>query len=226
MNDTAPAPAPPPAPAPAKKAAGQPLDAGKYAVWGFIFLCVTVTLLLLYVIKAPQLAEAHLATNVYYVILVALAVTVAFLLFGAMKSFGRYKGKAFGGTLELGGPCVGAALIIGMGVSLNRPQAFDVTIIPQGPGGQSDRVRSGRVHLKFAGESRSMDIDSTGQVKFPGVPASWRDAEVALSIKSDDYETEDDPVQISLSKGVVTVPIRKFRPLLSWYAPPTSLRET
>jgi hypothetical protein len=196
---------------PAKGGTEQPLTAGKYAVWGFAFLCVTVALLILYIMKAPQLVDAHLATNVYYVILVALALTVAFLLFGAMKSFGRYTGKAFGGTLELGGPCVGAALIIGIGVYLNRPQAFDVTIIPQGPGGASDRVHTGRVHLKLAGEARSADVDSTGRVVFAQIPAAWWNSDVTLSIKADDYETQTDEVQIQLSQNEITIPIKKIQ---------------
>jgi hypothetical protein len=53
-----------------------------------------------------------ISPSAYFFLLVILALMSAGFLFGALRSHAKYSGKAYGGTLELGGPIVTLALVI------------------------------------------------------------------------------------------------------------------
>src|SRR5258708_37754055 len=88
------------------------------------FLCAALPLGLL-VWKADQLAAFGLAGNIYYIVLVVLGLVAALVLFGILHSTARYRGKHFGGVLELGGPVICAALVvIGGSVLVPKSSSF------------------------------------------------------------------------------------------------------
>ena len=65
------------------------------------FLCgIGVLGLMLW--KAEALTKLGLIGKLYYVVLLPLGLCAAVFLFGVVRSFARYKGEQYGGTLELG----------------------------------------------------------------------------------------------------------------------------
>src|SRR2546430_3308205 len=78
------------------------------------FLCgIGVLGLMLW--KAEALTKLGLIGNLYYIVLFPLGLCAAVFLFGVVRSFVRYKGAQYGGTLELGGPNLAFVLVVGGG---------------------------------------------------------------------------------------------------------------
>src|ERR1700733_9699639 len=75
------------------------------------FLCALLLIVLL-LRNAEKLVALGLTGNLYYLVLVPLGLSVAAFLFGALRSYARYRGKQFGGVLELGGPVVAFVLVL------------------------------------------------------------------------------------------------------------------
>src|SRR5580658_3720888 len=75
------------------------------------FLCC-IGLLLLFIFDAEKLTALGLTDHVYYLVLVLMGLTAAVFLFGVIPSSASYEGTVLGGTLKLGGPVVGAALVV------------------------------------------------------------------------------------------------------------------
>src|SRR6266705_5484336 len=97
------------------------------------FLCgIGVLGLMLW--KAEALTKLGLIGNLYYVVLLPLGLCAAVFLFGVVRSFARYKGAQYGGTLELSGPIVAFVLVVAGGfVLMSRPtSALPLTVYVHG----------------------------------------------------------------------------------------------
>src|SRR5215469_3106589 len=75
------------------------------------FVCAVLPLGLL-IWKADKLSALGLVGHLYYFGLVVLGLVAALVLFGILHSTARYRGRHFGGALELGGPVVCSALVV------------------------------------------------------------------------------------------------------------------
>ena len=154
------------------------------------FLCGLVMVLLL-LWKADILTKLGLVGYFYYLILVPLGLSAAGFLFGALRSYGRYIGQHLGGTVELGGPVVGALLVIVLGFQLPPPATnFALTIYVHGEAGPHEMVikGSGYVLVDIGSERRREPIGDKGQAFFPEIPASFRGQQVNILLESDAYE--------------------------------------
>jgi hypothetical protein len=147
------------------------------------FLCgIGVLVLMLW--KAEALYKLGLIGNLYYIVLFPLGLCAAVFLFGVVRSFARYKGEQYGGTLELGGPIVAFVLVVGGGFVLvpKPPSTFPLTVYVHGEAGHSDLVlrNSGRVFVDLDGDRQSRSIGENGEAYFPGIPDRFRGQEVPI----------------------------------------------
>ena len=92
--------------------------------------------------KAEALTKLGLIGNLYYIVLFPLGLCAAVFLFGVVRSFARYKGEQYGGTLELGGPIVAFVLVVGGGFVLvpKPPSTFPLTVYVHGEADRNDLV--------------------------------------------------------------------------------------
>lgn len=149
------------------------------------FLCAMATVALL-LWKADTLQALGLVGAFYYIVLLPLGLFVAAFLFGAMRSYAHYTGKQLSGTLELGGPIVGAALVVIGGFVLGTPQpgSFPLTVFVHGEGGKLDMVarNTGFVVIDLDGDRRREAIGDKGQAFFPAVPSLFREKPLPVSV--------------------------------------------
>ena len=142
--------------------------------------------------KAEALTKLGLIGKLYYVVLLPLGLCAAVFLFGVVRSFARYKGEQFGGTLELGGPIVAAALVVVGGFLLvpKPPSTFPLTVYVHGEAGPHDLVlrNSGRVFVDLDGDRRSQSIGENGQAYFPAIPDRFRGQAVPIWVDAKGFE--------------------------------------
>ena len=176
--------------------APQPAKIGEIIPYALIalasFLCgIGVLGLMLW--KAEALYKLGLIGNLYYIVLFPLGLCAAVFLFGVVRSFARYKGEQYGGTLELGGPIVAFILVVGGGfVLVPKPQStFPLTVYVHGEAGHNDFVlrNSGRVFVDLDGDRRSESIGENGQAYFPAIPDHFRGQEVLIWVDAKGFES-------------------------------------
>ena len=157
------------------------------------------------------LSRFGLTGNFYYLILLPLGLAVAAFLFGTLRSWAHYSGKALGGALELGGPIVGFLLVVILGFVLPSPQTnFSLTVYVHGPEGPQHLVltNQGFVMLDLGGDRRQEPIGNKAQVVFAEIPASYRGQDVYISLISTEFESVETNPR-SLDGNTLYLPIRK-----------------
>lgn len=175
------------------------------------FLCALILVgLLLW--KADTLVALGLTGSFYYILLLPLGLSVAGFLFGALRSFARYRGKHFGGVLELGGPVVGFALVVIGGFQLPPPTTnFPLTIYVHGGAGPHEMVLkgSGFVLLDLGGERRREPIGDKGQAFFHEVPASFRGQQVHIALEAAGYTLAEPGRKVRLDGASIYLLVRR-----------------
>lgn len=175
------------------------------------FLCALVLLgLLLW--KADKLTALGLTGKLYYLVLLPLGLSVAAVLFGAMKSYARYSGKYLGGTLELGGPIVAFAMVVIGGFQLvPNVMTFPLTVYVHGESGRDAIVlkNTGSVLLDLGLDRRREPIGDKGQAYFPAIPASFRGQDVIVLIESDTHECANPSQELKLDGTSLYLPIQR-----------------
>lgn len=170
-------------------------------------------LLVVMLSSADKLVRLGLTGHVWYVLLSLLGLFTALTVFSLFKSYARYRGKALGGTLELGGPVVVMLVVVVLGFRLvptPQPQRFDLTVFLHGPAGhQAILLRNhGRVSLDLGADKRIEAVGDKGEVRFAGIPGDFRDRQVALGLDDDTYELANPARAIRLDKEAVYVAIQ------------------
>lgn len=175
------------------------------------FLCgLALVGLLLW--KADLLARFGLTGNFYYLVLLPLGLAVAGFLFGAMRSFARYRGHHLGGVLELGGPIVGFALVVIGGFVLPPPAAnFPLTVYVHGQAGPQDLIlrSQGAVLLDLGSDRRREPIGDKGQAFFPEIPGSFRGQAVNVGLDAEGYELTNSEPKLRLDGTSLYLPVRR-----------------
>ncbi len=173
----------------------QPAQIGEIIPYALIalasFLC-GIGVLILMIWKADALTKLGLIGNLYYIVLFPLGLCAAAFLFGVMRSFARYKGQQYGGTLELGGPIVAFVLVIGGGFFLVPPQStFPLTVYVHGEAGPHDLVlrNSGRVFVDLDGDRQSRSVGENGEAYFPAIPDRFRGQAVPIWVDAKGFES-------------------------------------
>ena len=176
------------------------------------FLCgIGVLGLMLW--KAEALTKLGLIGNLYYVVLLPLGLCAAVFLFGVVRSFARYKGEQYGGTLELGGPIVAFVLVVGGGFVLmpKPPSAFPLTVYVHGEAARNDVVlrNSGRVFVDLDGDRQSRSIGENGEAYFPAIPDRFRGQEVPIWVDATGFESTIADQKQRVDGGSLYLPVRK-----------------
>jgi len=160
------------------------------------FAALLILSLLLW--QAETLVRLGLAGKLYYLVLVPLGLCAAAFLFGALKSYAAYKGKQFGGILELGGPVVAFVLVLILGfVLVPDPSGFAVTVFVHRDGQPSQPFQGGKLALKLGGDPRTAAISDKGAAYFIGIPANFRGQRVdVLLLEAPGYETTQESIRL------------------------------
>jgi hypothetical protein len=175
------------------------------------FLCgIGVLLLMLW--KAEALRKLGLIGNLYYAVLLPLGLCAAAFLFGVMRSFARYKGTQYGGTLELGGPIVAFVLVVGGGFILvpKPPSTFPLTVYVYGEA-RNDLVlrNSGRVCVDLDGDRQSRSIGENGEAYFPAIPDRFRGQKVAIWVDATGFESTIADQKERIDGASLYLPVRR-----------------
>jgi len=186
---------------------------GPYAVMSLVsFVCGLLVLSLL-IWHADKLTALGLIGNLYYIVLLPLGLAVAGFLFGVLRSYARYRGKQLGGTLELGGPIVGFALVVLGGFLLVPPSslAFPLTVFVHGEAGRQDMILRGTgfVILDLGADRRREPIGDKGQASFPAIPSQYRRQRVPVSVEAPGFELVNPGTQYRLEGHSLYVAVRR-----------------
>jgi hypothetical protein len=132
-----------------------------------------------------------------------------------MRSYGKYTGKTYGGTLELGGPVVVLALIILLGFKF-RPQEteFAYTINFFEAGDTTEVIRDGSVEL-FFGTARIERNISEGQSVFNELPSVYKGREATLISKAKGYKTKRQLVEMPFGNIAQNIFLEKIKDVVS-----------
>jgi len=164
----------------------QPLSPLTYALISLIALFIGIGILLLFIFKAEDLVALGIDEKVFYILLFPMGFSAAAFLFGAMRSYARYKGKNFGGLLELGGPVVLFLLVIVLGFYLvPDTKPFDFTIFLRDADGKTVLKNQGILKIQLDNVIKKGNIDEDGIVDFKGIPAKFRNAQVPVELEID-----------------------------------------
>lgn len=214
-----PNPAPGDRPAEPDNIEGSPAQTAKigdilpYALIALASFVCGIGVLLLMLWKAEALRKLGLIGNLYYVVLLPLGLCAAAFLFGVMRSFARYKGEQYGGTLELGGPIVAFVLVVGGGFVLvpKPPSTFPLTVYVHGEADRNDLVlrNSGRVFLDLDGDRQSRSIGENGEAYFPGIPDRFRGQEVPIWVDAKGFESTVANQKARIDGASLYLPIRR-----------------
>jgi hypothetical protein len=171
-----------------------------------------LALLMLMLSNAQMLVRLGLTGYVWYVLLSILGLFTGVTVFSLFKSYAHYRGKALGGTLELGGPVVVILVVIALGFHFvpAPAQRFDVTVFLHGKAGRQAVVlrNHGKVSLDLSTDKRIEAVGAKGEVRFVGIPSDMRDREVVLGLDDDIYELADPERTIRLNEEAVYVAIQ------------------
>ena len=175
------------------------------------FICALV-LLGLFLWKVDTLVALGLVGNLYYVVLLPLGISVALVLFGILRAYGFYRGKLFGGRLELGGAAVVFFLVLVLGFQIPPPATnLTVTVYVHGSRGPQDlMLRSkGTVLIDTGRLRRTAIIDGNGQAIFTEIPANFRGQEVTVGLDADGYESVNPNQKVNLNGQPIYLEIRR-----------------
>jgi hypothetical protein len=112
---------------------------------GFVLFVIAAVVLMIFSSRS-----SNLSPQVYFFLLVFVALIAAGFLFGSLKSHAKYSGQLYHGTLELGGPTVIFCLIIYFGLKLS-PTADSISLkfIVFGDESKNELVSSGLLKVLF-----------------------------------------------------------------------------
>jgi hypothetical protein len=97
-----------------------------YATLSLVCFLLGAGLLFLMISKVETLAAFGLTGRLFYLVLIPMGLAAAGFLFGVLRSTAIFRGQRFGGTLELGGPIIAAALVVWGGLTLPPPEPLSL----------------------------------------------------------------------------------------------------
>ncbi|MDB5763958.1 MAG: hypothetical protein JWQ21_2953 [Herminiimonas sp.] len=175
-------------------------------------LVVALALMAVMLLNAQMLVRLGILGNVWFMLLLLLGVTSAVCLFALFKSYARYRGMAFDGTVELGGPAVLMVLVIVLGFWLvPKPLAqFGLTVFLHGEGGRNVVVlrNRGTLSLDLGADRRREAIGDKGEVRFDGIPANQRGLSVSVILDAEGYELADPNATVTLDTEASYLAVR------------------
>jgi hypothetical protein len=162
--------------------------------------------------NAQLLVSLGLTGNFYYVLLLALGLSAAIVLFGVLQSHAMYRGDTGWGRLELGGAIVGCALVVVGGFYfVPNPLPFAITVFVHDEGGIHELVPkdSGVVCMELGPEVRRQEIGPNGSVYFTNIPPTYRGQPVQVWVDSRQFESVNPEQKQPLKGDSIQLAVRK-----------------
>ena len=174
------------------------------SILGFLFF---LALAILFSVYNRQLT--FITPSLYFFLLIPLALLSAAFLFGALKSYAKYSGKVYNGTLELGGPVVLFAMILLLGIkAAPKRESLQLAINIFGDSAQTEIINSGKVHLYFGNAKMTKDI-SDGQALFNELPANAANQQISISADVDGYTGIRQSIDVPAANTAITYILQK-----------------
>lgn len=184
----------------------------QYLVGAGLSLIVALLLLGLMLYHAETLVRLGLIGNLWYLMLLAMGLSVAVFLFLGFKSYSTYTGKVFDGTLTLGGPAVLMLVVVGLGLKFveSPPARFDLAVFVHGEARPQMMVlrNRGALLLDLGTDRRREPIGDKGEVRFVGIPTDQRGRIVPVMLDAEGYELVDPKAQVTLSADTAYLAVR------------------
>jgi hypothetical protein len=183
-----------------------------YALASLVSFTAGLGILVLILWKAQVLVKLGLIGNLYYIVLLPLALSAAAFLFGILRSTALYRGEVYGGALELGGPAVVFVAVLILGFKLPSPQTpFNLTVFVQEEkeGKNLALKTAGYVVIDIGPDRRVEQIGAKGDAYFPGIPANFRGENARIWVDSDTFEVADASKEYSLGETSLYVDVRR-----------------
>lgn len=181
------------------------MDARLPFVWFVLALLVAVMMMAF----GEKLVGFGLVNQIYYLVLVALALGAARALFDGFRAKAEYEGKNPWGTLKLGGPPVVFALIVGAGIYFSPGQKpFGLTVFVHGPGGPQDLIlrSQGKVAIDLGPDRRLGEIGEKGSATFAAIPPDYRGKDIPVSVIANGYaRTNESPLRLTGESLYITI---------------------
>ena len=176
--------------------------------------CLLIGLLCMFVIlsESEWLVRFGLVGRFFYVALLPLGLAAGGFLFGAMRSYASYDGKALGGKLQLRGPAVVAAMVVIGGFWLPQPdESFPVVVFVHSETGQQDSLgpEAGPAVLTLGLDRRTSALNEKGQATFLGVPSRFRGQELIVSADNAKYRTGNPTFSYSAEGTTINLPVSR-----------------
>jgi hypothetical protein len=181
-----------------------------FTAFSLAFILCVLVLVELFLSNAEKLVALGLIGHLYYIVLSLVGLSAAAFLFGALRSSAKYRGRQFGGALELGGPVVVFALVIVLGFVLPPPPSnFPVTVFVHEAGSAQNLRGIGYVVIDTGGLRRKAPIDKDGTAVFLEIPASFRGQVVPVYLDADGYELADLNQKLQLNGSSFYLEVRQ-----------------
>jgi hypothetical protein len=183
-----------------------------YAIVALVAFLFGFAILSMMVWNAQLLASLGLTGNFYYVLLLALGLSAAIVLFGVLQSSAIYRGNTGWGRLELGGAIVGCAVVVAGGFYLvPNPLPFAITVFVHEEGGIHNLVPkdSGEVVMELGGKVERQQIGADGTADFKDIAPSHRGEVVPLWFESNQFESVHPQQKYALKGDAVQLEVRK-----------------
>jgi len=191
----------------------------KHAILSLVFFLIGMLILVFIIWNQETLVRLGLIGRMYYIALLPLSFSAGAFLFNVLNSFASYNGRQLGGGLKLGGPIVVVLLTLILGFWLPKPDAsdFPMTVFVHGEQGPFQTVlrSTGSVVLDLGANRRSEAIGDKGQAFFPGIPSTFRNQEVHVSVYADGYESVYGDKPVRLTNASIYLPVRRTAGLIT-----------
>jgi hypothetical protein len=152
-----------------------------YALLSFAFLAVSIGIGWWTFTQAPLLGPRF--EYAYYLVVVVLGISVAVVLFGAMRSFARLSGTSGAVKGEVGGPAALAVLVVFGAFWLARPaESFPLTVRLSGDGLDASVLQETHFRIDLGERRDTRGFTADGQAIVPNIPTSLVNNEVPVSI--------------------------------------------
>jgi hypothetical protein len=161
-----------------------------YAFISFGAFLTGMVILFLFVFKAAELTSLGIGENVYYVLLIPMALAAAVLLFGALRSYASYKGRVLSGYLEIGGPAVIFLLVLILGFRLlpDKADPFYFTLRLRDAGGTAVLKGEGKLHML----QRTLGLNKEDEALFTNIPAKFKNQSVRVELSAPGWQFKKD----------------------------------
>ena len=151
-----------------------------------------------------------ISTPVYFFLLVAIGLVAAGFLFGALRSHAKYSGKAYNGSVELGGPVVVLAMVVLLGYQFRPAESFFTTTVNVFTADSTHApVKEGKLQIYYGSVRLSKNIDD-GQVVIHDIPADYRGKDMAFVPEVAGYDSRPQTLKMPQTEGTLSLYLQRI----------------